>query len=31
MRLGTNEADFTYRVSATLLMCNIYHKAGANK
>ena len=31
MRLAINEANFTYRVSATLLMCNVYHKAGPNK
>lgn len=31
MRLATNENDFTRRVSATLLMCNVYHRAGPNK
>ena len=31
IRLATNEANFTCRQSATLLMCNIYPRAGANK
>ena len=31
MRLGTNEANFTYRVSATLLMPAVYPRCGPNK
>ena len=31
IRLASNEANFTCRVSATLLMCNVYPRAGPNK
>jgi serine/threonine-protein phosphatase 2A regulatory subunit A len=31
IRLANNEQNFTYRVSATLLMCNVYPRAGPNK
>ena len=31
IRLASNENNFTHRVSGTLLMCNIYSRAGPNK
>lgn len=31
IRLASNEGNFTCRVSATLLMCNVYPRAGPNK
>lgn len=31
MRLASNDNNFTHRVSAALLMCNVYSRAGPNK
>lgn len=31
IRLASNDTSFTSRLSATLLMCNVYPRAGPNK